>query len=104
MNNVQSDRKVIPMGQSRKQMRKEAEMQMRALDKLVKWRLNALIFSSFGLILGYCGLVNKMLPFAVGVIGLVAMGLFAAGALVVHLSICHGKKNVAHIQKLVESK
>lgn len=104
MNNVQSNRKGMPMGSSRKQMQQEAEMQLRALDKLVKWRLNASIFSSFGLILAYCGLVNKMLPFAVGIIGLVATGLFAAGALMIHLSICHGKKNVARIQKLVESK
>lgn len=104
MNNVQSNRKVMPMGSSRKQIQQEAEMQLRALDQLVKWRLNASIFSSFGLILAYCGLVNKMLPFAVGIIGLVATGLFAAGALMIHLSICHGKKNVARIQKLAESK
>lgn len=87
-----------------KQLREESAMQTRALEQLVKWRLNASIFSAFGLILAYCGLINKMFPFAVGVIGLAAAGLFAVGTLLVHLSVCHGKKNVARIQKLVESK
>lgn len=105
MNNVNTGRaKPLSGGQTCKQLQKEADMQMQALARLVKWRLNASIFSSFGLILAYCGLVNKMLPFAVGVIGAVATGLFAAGALLVHLSICHGKKNVAHMKKIAESK
>ncbi|ADU26383.1 hypothetical protein [Ethanoligenens harbinense] len=106
MNNVKTGESHPPLsGQAaRKQLRKEADMQTHALEQLAKWRLNASIFSAFGLILAYCGLVNKMLPFAVGVIGLVATGLFAAGALLVHLSICHGKKNVAHLNNIAESK
>lgn len=105
MNNVEAGGIHLSLnGQARKQLRKEADMQVHALGQLVKWRLNASIFSSFGLILAYCGLVNKMFPFAVGVIGLVAAVLFAVGALLVHLSICHGKRNVARMKKIVESK
>lgn len=82
----------------------EAEKQTQALGRIAKWRLNAVTFAAFGLILGYCGLVNKLVPFGLGVVGIAAAVLCAAFAVLAHISVRHGKKNVENIQKFAMKK
>lgn len=86
---------------SRKQMLKEAHMQENALSELIKWRNTAVLIAIFCLILCYCAFSGTLVPFAVGIICSVAAGLCTVTALIIHRSICHGKKNVAKIKKIV---
>lgn len=89
---------------TREQMVKESSMQQKALAQLIEWRNDVALLALFGLILGYCGLTGTLIPFTVEVIGFAAAVFCIAVAAVLHRSICHGRKNVARIQKLILDK
>lgn len=95
---------VSAKNQTRKQMMNEVSRQSNALLQLVRWRNNLVIFSALCLVLGYCGLTGTIIPFAVGVVCMVAAALSIAAAAVIYCSIRHGRKNVARIKKLAEKK
>ena len=95
---------VSAKNQTQKQMLNEVSMQTNALLQLVKWRNNLVIFSALCLVLGYCGMTGTIIPFAVGVVSLIAAVLCMAAVVAISCSIRHGRKNVARIKKLAEKK
>jgi hypothetical protein len=95
---------VSAKNQTRKQMLNEVSMQTNALLQLVRWRNNLVIFSALCLVLSYCGFTGTIIPFAAGVVCLIAAVLGMAAAVAIYCSIRHGRKNVARIKKLAEKK
>lgn len=88
--------------QTHSQMLSEASLQEQAIKRLSVWELNCVTFMAFGIILGFCGFVNKILPVSVGIVGVSAAVFFFAVACMIHISIRNGRRNVAEIRNLAE--
>ena len=86
----------------RRNLSKEAEMQMKALKKIRQWRILALAVSTLGVAMAYAGLAGMVPSAFLGVSGIVLTVLAAAAALVFNLGLKNGRRNVEKMLQILE--
>lgn len=87
---------------SRNTLLREAAQQKDALRRLSGWLRNAMLLSSCAAVLAWWGLSGAGLRLACGVAGIVLAAVSVACAAILGLGIRNGRRNVAHILKVVE--
>ena len=86
----------------RRNLSKEAEMQMKALKKIGQWRILAQAVSTLGVAMAYAGLAGMVPSVFLGVSGIVLTVLAAAAALVFNLGLKNGRRNVEKMLQILE--
>lgn len=86
----------------KKRMMTEAQMQIRALEKINKWKVGALALSTIGVALTYAGLAGESRHLFLGILGIIFIitGIGAAFFLITGLR--NGRRNVEKILDAME--
>lgn len=86
----------------KKQLSQEAGLQMKALKKISRWKTNALAVSAVGVALAYAGFAGEKVGLFFGIPGVILILLGASGAVVFHLGLKNGRRNVEKILNLLD--
>ncbi len=86
----------------KKRMMKEAEMQIKALKKIDKWKLGAIAFSTIGVALTYAGMAGDSRHLFLGILGIILIIVSMAAAFLLNLGLRNGRRNIEKILNAVE--
>lgn len=86
----------------KKRMMKEAEMQIKALKKINKWKLYAIAFSTVGVALTYAGMAGNSRHLCLGILGIILIIAGITAAFLLNLGLRNGRRNVEKILRVVE--
>lgn len=86
----------------KRNLSKEAQMQMNALKKIGLWRNIAFAVSTLGVAIAYAGLAGMGRNLFLGILGIVLILAGFASAILFNLGIKNGKRNVEKILNLLE--
>ena len=81
----------------KKRMTKEAEMQLKALKKINRWKLYAMAFSAIGVALTYAGTAGESSHLGLGICGIILIIVGIIAALILNLGLRNGRRNVEKI-------
>lgn len=81
----------------KKRLSREAEMQMKALKKINRWKSIALAISAIGVALVYGGFAGAGQNLFLGICGIIFMVIGAVCAIILNLGLKNGRKNVEKI-------
>lgn len=73
---------------------KEAEMQIKALKKISKWRMYAIGISMIGVAMTYAGFAGIEKNIFMSILGIVIMIISTISAVIFNLGLKNGKRNV----------
>ena len=85
----------------KKRMMKEAEMQLKALKIINKWKLGAIALSTIGVALTYAGMAGNNRHLYLGIPGIILMVTSVIAALLLNLGLRNGRRNVEKILNVV---
>lgn len=85
----------------KKRMVEEAQMQLKALKKINKWRLYAIAFSTIGVALTYAGMAGDSRHLCLGILGIILIILGITAAFLLNLGLRNGRRNVEKILSAV---
>ena len=86
----------------KKRMMTEAEMQLKALKKINKWKLYAIALSTIGVALTYAGMAGDTHHLGLGIPGIILIVVSIAAAFLLNLGLRNGRRNVEKILNAVE--
>ncbi len=78
----------------RRNLSKEAEMQLKALQKIKKWKNYAIAASTIGVAVTYAGLAGTSRSLFLGILGVIIILAGSGCAMILNLGIKNGKRNV----------
>ena len=78
----------------KKRLSKEAELQLSALKIINRWKTLALALSAIGVALTYAGLAGTVRNLPLSILGIAAILIGAASAIVLNLGLKNGRRNV----------
>ena len=82
---------------------KEAEMQIKALKKIEKWKNAALAISAIGVVLIYTGFSGDEKNLFLGILGIVLLIISTSSAIILNLGLRNGRRNVEKILHVLDS-
>lgn len=88
----------------KKRMMMEAEMQLKALKKINKWKLGAISFSTIGVALTYAGMAGDSRHIYLGILGIICIIAGIVAALLLNLGLRNGRRNVEKILNVMDGK
>lgn len=75
-------------------LKKEAQLQIKALKKIDLWRTIAIAISTFGVAITYAGCAGRFPHLFLGILGIIMILFGVAGAVVFNLGLKNGRRNV----------
>lgn len=81
----------------RKKLSIEAQMQLKALEKINVWKNIAISFSAIGVAAVYAGIAGTSRISFLSILGVIIIFLGAGSALVLNLGLKNGRRNVEKI-------
>lgn len=86
----------------RRNLSKEAEMQIKALKKINLWKKIAMAVSTIGVALAYAGFAGIIQSLFLGIFGVVLTIVAIIAALVFNLGLKNGRRNVEKMLSILE--
>lgn len=86
----------------KKRMMIEAELQLKALKKINKWKWSAIALSTIGVALTYAGMAGDSRHLCLGIPGIILIITGVIVALLLNLGLRNGRQNVEKILNAVE--
>ena len=86
----------------KRNLKKEAEMQIEALKKINRWKIIAMAISTLGAAAAYAGLDGIVQSPFLGISGVAVTVAAAAAALVINLGLKNGRRNVEKMLDILE--
>lgn len=86
----------------KRKLSKEAEMQIKALKKINRWKIIALAVSTLGVAAAYAGFGGIIQSLFLGVLGVIITVTAAAAALIFNLGLKNGRRNVEKMLNILE--
>lgn len=78
----------------KRELSKEAQMQIKALKKISMWRTMAIAVSTIGVALAYAGLAGDNQNIILGILGIILVALSVICAVILNVGLKNGRRNV----------
>lgn len=86
----------------KRSLSKEAQMQVRALKMINRWKNIALALSAIGVAIAYYGMAGGMQNLLLGILGIALMVVGSCSAVVLNLGLKNGRRNVGKILHILD--
>lgn len=88
----------------RKNLSIEAQMQLKALEKINVWKNCAIAVSTIGVAVTYAGLAGASRSLFLGILGVIIIVLGLGSAMVFNLGLKNGRRNVEKMLAVLDTK
>lgn len=86
----------------KRNLTQEARMQVKALNKINRWKNIALILSAVGVAIAYHGMADGIQNLFLGIFGIIIIVVSTLSAVVLNLGLKNGRRNVGKILHILD--